>query len=80
MEAQNTVAPLFNAGLVIEKRSSAEDQMAMLSGTDNDVRIVSPSEYKEAAASLAEAFREDHIVRYPIDTPDRAHWSEGKDP
>ena len=45
-------------------------------GQDSAIRIVDPSEYKESAASLAEAFRDDHAVRYPIDTPDRAHWTE----
>ena len=76
MAAQSTAAPILNAGLVIEKRSSTADQIAALPGMDSDIRIVSPSEYKEAAASIAESFREDQIVRYPIDTPDRAHWSE----
>jgi len=37
---------------------------------------VGPSEYREAAKCLAEAFSDDHIIRYPIDTPDRAHWTE----
>jgi ribosomal protein S18 acetylase RimI-like enzyme len=76
MAAHNTGAPMLNAAMVIEKRSSTADQIAALPDKDNDIRIVSPSEYKEAAASLAEAFREDHVVRYPIDTPDRVNWSE----
>lgn len=78
MAAQSSVAPIINAGLVIEKRSSTADKVAALPGKDTDVRIVSPSEYKEAAASIAESFREDHVVRYPIDTPDRTHWSEAE--
>lgn len=39
------------------------------------VRVVTISEYKQAAACLAEAFAEDEVVRYPVDTPDRAHWT-----
>jgi ribosomal protein S18 acetylase RimI-like enzyme len=39
---------------------------------------VLPSEYKAAAACLAEAFANDEVVRYPIDTPDRVHWTEDK--
>ncbi|RMZ75242.1 hypothetical protein DV738_g5578, partial [Chaetothyriales sp. CBS 135597] len=42
----------------------------------NEVRIVQPHEYKQAAACLAEAFREDESVRYAIDTPDRMSMSE----
>jgi hypothetical protein len=40
------------------------------------VRIVTASEYKQAAACLAEAFSEDEVARYFIDVPDLAHWSE----
>jgi hypothetical protein len=47
-------------------RSPASDQ----------VRVVPVSEYKQAALSLAEAFKEDEVARYFIDTPDRAHWTE----
>jgi ribosomal protein S18 acetylase RimI-like enzyme len=68
-------APLVTAGITIEKRSSMAEQMAATEH-DSTIRIVDPSEYKEAATSLAEAFREDHVVRYAIDTPDRAHWTE----
>jgi len=40
------------------------------------VRIVPPEEYKQAALCLAEAFKEDEVARYFIDTPDRTHWTE----
>ena len=40
------------------------------------VQILGLHEWKEAAASLAEAFREDEVSRYFVDTPDRAHWTE----
>lgn len=40
------------------------------------VRILQLHEWKQAAASIAEAFREDETSRYFVDTPDRAHWSE----
>ena len=43
--------------------------------TSSEVRALSLDEYKEAAASLAEAFAEDHTSLYFIETPDRAHWS-----
>lgn len=44
--------------------------------SDQDVRVVSVSEYKEAALCLAEAFAEDAVARYFIDVPDREHWTE----
>ncbi|KAF1966029.1 hypothetical protein BU23DRAFT_487713 [Bimuria novae-zelandiae CBS 107.79] len=40
------------------------------------VRVVTAAEYKQAAACLADAFAEDDVVFYPIDTPDRAHWTK----
>ncbi|KAF2747798.1 hypothetical protein M011DRAFT_476967 [Sporormia fimetaria CBS 119925] len=40
------------------------------------VRVVKTSEYKEAAACLAEAFAEDEVARYFIDVPDLEHWSD----
>lgn len=42
----------------------------------DQVRVVPASEYKQAALSLAEAFREDEVARYFVDTPDLAHWTE----
>ena len=39
-------------------------------------RVVPPEEYKQAALCLAEAFKEDDVARYFIDTPDRNHWTE----
>lgn len=42
---------------------------------DDQVRILRTEEYKEAAQCLAEAFVNDGVVRYCIDTPDREHWS-----
>lgn len=40
------------------------------------VRILTLAEYKEAALSLAEAFKDDHTSQYFTHTPDRAHWTE----
>lgn len=76
MAASTSVVPLLDAALMHEKRSSTADRVAADTALSADIRIVSPHEYKEAALCLAEAFREDHVVRYAIDTPDRAHWSE----
>ena len=76
MAASTTITPVFDATLIDhEKRSPTADRLAA-SHTSNEIRIVEPHEYKEAAACLAEAFREDKVVRYSIDTPDRMHLSE----
>jgi len=42
----------------------------------NGVRIVTASEYKQAAACLADAFGQGEVARYFIDVPDREHWTE----
>lgn len=39
-------------------------------------RAIAITEYKEAAYALAEAFSDDHVSRYLVDTPDRPHWTE----
>jgi hypothetical protein len=43
---------------------------------NSGVRVLALHEWKEAAASLAEAFAEDHSCRYFTHTPDTAHWTE----
>lgn len=75
MAVSAPIAPVMNAGITVEKRSSTADKIAAMENS-SEIRIVEPSEYKEAALSLAEAFRDDQAVRYAIDTPDRAHWTE----
>lgn len=42
---------------------------------DDKVRIVNVSEYKAAALALAEAFKDDDVSRYFLDTADRADWT-----
>ena len=76
MATAPTITPVIDAAVVHEKRSSTADRLAASSSTNSEVRIVEPHEYKEAAACLAEAFRDDKIVRYAIDTPDRTHLTE----
>lgn len=40
------------------------------------VRVVPFEEGKQAALSLAAAFKDDEVARYFIDVPDREHWTE----
>ncbi|KAL9088442.1 MAG: hypothetical protein Q9165_006166 [Trypethelium subeluteriae] len=43
---------------------------------EDGVRVCGIHEYKQAAQTLAEAFAEDDVAMYFIDTPDREHWTE----
>ena len=43
--------------------------------SDDNVRILGVDEYKQAAQCLAEAFAEDDVAQYFIETGDRDHWS-----
>lgn len=67
---------MLDASIALEKCSSAADRVSAVTPLDSQIRVVPPSEYKAAAQCLAEAFVEDNVIRYPIDTPDRAHWTE----
>jgi len=46
------------------------------SPTSSDLRVVTIDEYKEAAQCLAEAFADDEVARYFIDTAKTEHWSK----
>lgn len=43
--------------------------------SDCKPRVVKPSEYKAAAACLAEAFAVDDVAQYFIETGDRPNWT-----
>ena len=45
-------------------------------GADGGVRILALKDYKQAALSLAEAFRDDEVSKYFVDVPDRPDWTE----
>lgn len=75
MAAASIIAPVLDSALVHEKRSSTADRIAA-DPASSQIRVVAPHEYMKAAECLAEAFKDDHVVRYAIDTPDRAHWTE----
>ncbi|RMZ88489.1 hypothetical protein DV736_g4289, partial [Chaetothyriales sp. CBS 134916] len=71
----SATAAALDASLELEKRSSTAEWMAA-SHPSSEVRVVEAREYKQAAACLAEAFGDDHVVRYAIDTPDQMDMSE----
>ena len=70
-----STTPVINVGITVEKKSSPVSKIIRTNAA-SEVRVLKRTEYKEAAATLAEAFRDDHVIRYPIDTPDRENWSE----
>jgi hypothetical protein len=77
MENLTGIPPVIDSGITLEKRSSAAERIKNSISNDNsEIRILTTSDYKEAALCLAEAFADDKVVQYPIDTPDRAHWSK----
>ena len=43
---------------------------------DSDPRVLELHEYKKAALSLAEAFVDDEVSNYFLNTPDRADWTK----
>lgn len=55
--------------------SQSSASTANLPQVDGQVRVLNLSEYKQAALSLAEAFQDDEVAVYPINTPDRQGWS-----
>ena len=48
---------------------------AVTAATGAGVRILQLSEWREAAYSIAEAFWEDEVSRYFLDTPERDTWT-----
>lgn len=61
---------------VISKVDSVMSNMEEDAAAAAGVRVLGLHEYKEAALSLAEAFKDDEVSRYFVDTPDRANWTE----
>ena len=68
MALTSTVTPIPNGNLMHEKTipiNSIGLKKSIPTMPYDQVRVVRPDEYKQAAACLAEAFRDDHVVRYP---------------
>ncbi len=49
---------------------------ASSAGAQTNVRILRLDEWREAALSIAEAFKDDEVSLYFTDTPDRAGWTK----
>ena len=59
--------------------SMSQASSSCRSAATNPVRVLTKSEYKTAALSLAEAFKDDSVVMYPIKTGDRKDSTPEKD-
>ena len=55
--------------------SSSTGPSPNLKLSDCKPRVIKPSEYKAAAACLAEAFAVDDVAQYFIETGDRPNWT-----
>jgi len=69
MDRRSSTTILVGSELVLN------GQTEKFHGKADEVRVLSINEYREAAQSLAEAFAEDEVARYFIETKDMAHMS-----
>lgn len=67
--------PTISSSLPITKVDSVTKDDAA-AAIDSGARVLGLHEYKAAALSLAEAFLDDEVSRYFIDTPDRLDWTK----
>ncbi|KAK3070319.1 hypothetical protein LTR53_010670 [Teratosphaeriaceae sp. CCFEE 6253] len=70
--------PALTARLATPSTTKPVDPIPRSDGAaaNSGVRILQLSEWREAAASLAEAFADDHTCTYFLNTPDTAHWTQ----
>lgn len=61
---------------IAAERAVKKDGVIACNTAGDDARVLTLSDYKGAAHSLAEAFKEDHSSKYFTHTPDRADWTE----
>lgn len=74
--AMNDVTAEASVHTVSEAADKVKALAAKSGVSGDEVRVLTLADYKEAALSLAEAFKEDHTSTYFTHTPDRAHWTE----
>ena len=60
----------------IDPTESTNSSNTVSTANGDDIRVLRPQEYKQAAQSLAEAFANDEVARYFTHTPDRIQWTE----
>lgn len=56
-------------------KPTSEATIKPISSNSTEVRVLKVHEYKQAALSLAHAFKDDDTARYFLDTPERKDWS-----
>ena len=65
----------ISPAIIIETTPPKFQPINSMASTNGQVRILGCDEYKGAALCLAQAFIEDDVARYAVDTPDRENWS-----
>ena len=74
MEKKSTPAVTVES-LPSMSQASSSASAATNPATDHPVRVLQKSEYKQAALSLAEAFKDDDVVMYFVKTGDRKKFT-----
>lgn len=73
MEKINTA---LSSAITIEILPPTQAAKVPSSAEHNQVRIVQRHEYKEVALTLAQAFKDDDVAMYFVETGDTSHWSQ----
>ena len=74
MEKKNNPAVTVES-LPSMSQASSSNSAATNSATNHQVRVLHKSEYKQAALTLAEAFRNDDVCMYFVKTGDRKKFT-----
>lgn len=65
----------INSAITIESMPLTSSPPGLPPIADDQVRVVGKDEYKEAALCLAQAFKDDDLAMYFVETGDVAHWT-----
>lgn len=63
------------AAIIESMPSMSQASSSSHAASTHEIRKLDKSEYKQAALCLAEAFKDDDVVMYPIKTGDRPNWT-----
>lgn len=65
----------INPAIIIKSMPTPTVPAKLMVIPDNQVRVVGISEYKAAALSLAQAFKDDDVSMYFVETEEVKHWT-----
>lgn len=66
----------INPAILIKSVSAPTVPPKLMMIPDDQVRVVGISEYKAAALSLAQAFKDDDVSMYFVETEEVKHWTQ----